>query len=200
MQDVPDIGADPERREFLQALALFDAPAYIRRARGAEQAQARLLERCRAQRDDWLAMPRLRLATLRALAGGWEALAPFVADTAPLERLHRELAPVLRSPVAPASSARRLRRAVQDYAASAERFNRRWSGFVAALDLAGLNALRDGYNRYYVVEKACALRSDLLARQGFEPLPPLSPQDLLREMPLLPVIVPPSGAGAAAPR
>ena len=53
------------------------------------------------------------------------------------------------------------------------------------VDLARVNQLRDGYNRYYVLEKECAVRSPKVARQGFRPLPPLTTADLAAELPPL---------------
>src|SRR5690349_19597252 len=89
VDNVP-LGSDADRRELNELLGLFDAPAYIRRARGVEEALELALLRGRTRRDEWLAMPRLRLGQLRALAGGWDALRPLLADDeqiAVLERL-----------------------------------------------------------------------------------------------------------------
>ena len=69
-----------------------------------------------------------------------------------------------------------------------ERFNRRWQEYLGRVDLSLVNALRDGYNRFYVLEKECAVGSIRLARQGFQPLLPLCPEDLLGLFPLLPVL------------
>ena len=55
------------------------------------------------------------------------------------------------------------------------------------MDLSAVNELRKGYNRYYVLEKECAVRSARIARQGFAPLPPLTTGDLVAQFPLLPV-------------
>jgi hypothetical protein len=62
------------------------------------------------------------------------------------------------------------------------------------VDLSQVNALRDGYNRYYVLEKECASRSPRTARHGFRPLPPLTADDLAALLPPLPV---PRGKGDA---
>jgi hypothetical protein len=55
------------------------------------------------------------------------------------------------------------------------------------LDLRSANLLRDRYNQFYVLEKECALGSSRLARQGFQRLNPLGPEDLLKILPLLPM-------------
>ncbi|MFL5338548.1 MAG: hypothetical protein ACJ8F7_00125 [Gemmataceae bacterium] len=70
-------------------------------------------------------------------------------------------------------------------AAVARRFNAAWDQFLHSLDLSQVNALRDGYNRYYLLEKECALRSAKLAEVGFRPLPPLTYADLAALFPPL---------------
>ncbi|MCI0461684.1 MAG: hypothetical protein L0Z62_32435, partial [Gemmataceae bacterium] len=171
-----------------QFLAYHGAPAYVRRAREVEEAFETLLEKCRRQREEWLPMVRLRLGTLHALAGDWERLTPLVTDgeVEALRRLHEELSPRLRVPVARASSQRALRRALRELRESIENFNRRWSAFLEKLELTYVNELRDGYNRYYVVEKECAVRSPALARQGFRPLEPVTAADVAAALPPLP--------------
>jgi hypothetical protein len=104
-----------------------------------------------------------------------------------LEALEEALQPRLRAPVEPARSARAVRRALRELVASLERFNRRWREFLPTVDLGRVNELREGYNRYYLLEKECALRSPALARQGFRPLPPLTLADLEALLPPLPV-------------
>src|SRR5687768_1151245 len=137
---------------------MYGAPAYVRRARNVETAYDLLLERCRHQREEWLPMVRIRLGTLHALAGGWERLRRFVAneDTERLRELYDELSPQLRVPVEPTTSSRLIRNALAELCDSLELFNRRWSAYLATMDLKEINELRDGYNRYYVLEKECA--------------------------------------------
>jgi hypothetical protein len=170
--------------------ALYDAPAYVRRARATEAAYELLLTRCRRQRDEWLLIVRLRLGTLKALAGEWAALLPCLADEqqlASLEQMHAELSPKLRAPVASTTSRRRLRRGLVELRESIGRFNQRWQSYLPTVDLVPVNELRDGYNRYYLLEKECALRSPRLARQGFTRLEPLTTADLFAALPLLSV-------------
>jgi hypothetical protein len=189
METVPFTG-NANDREFAQVLSSFDAPAYIRRARGVEQALDFLVQKGRAQREEWLGMARLRLGWLHALAGDWFALRPFLADDeqlAVLELLRTTLNPRLRVPPQQTSSGRTLRRALRELVGSLERFNARWQAYLEKVDLAGVNEAREGYNRYYVIEKACALRSDRLARHGFAPLPPLTVAELAGHLPPLPV-------------
>jgi hypothetical protein len=181
---------EADTREVQEMLAQFDAPAYVRRARRVEQALELLLEQCRLRRAEWLTMPRLRLGQLAARAGEWVALLPFLdaEQVCRLEALHAELAPRLRLPIEPSTSPRALRGALVDYGASAERFNRRWTAHLAEIDLSEINALREGYNHYYVLEKECAVRNGVLARLGFQPMVPLTTGDLERLLP--PLFVP----------
>lgn len=190
MDEVPLLGRSDEGRLYKQFLAQYDAPAYVRRARQVQEAFDLLLARCRRQREAWLQMARLRLGVLRALAGDWTGLRPWLADAdqlTVLEHLHALLDPRLRLPVEPATSPRILRRALYELKESLERFNRRWQGFLPTVDLSEVNALRDGYNRYFLLEKECALRSSRLARQGFSRLEPLTTAELATLLPLLPV-------------
>ncbi len=180
----------PDDAELKELIGLFDAPAYVRRARGVEEALEYLLARARVQREEWLGMVRLRLGTLHALAGDWSAVRPYLADDEQvrvLQGLYESLAPRLRVPPEPTRSRRALRRALAELLASLERFNRRWAEHLGKIDLSPVNELREGYNRYYVIEKACAIRNDVLAKRGFEPLPPLDRAEVERRLPLLPV-------------
>jgi hypothetical protein len=184
------LGRDEAGEAFKRFLSRFDAPAYIRRARGVEAALEQLLEHCRRRRAEWLEFVRLRIGMLHALAGAWDNVRPFLADEEQLDILRYLLAALaspLRAPVEPTTSARALRHALLELHESLERFNRRWQEFLTSLDLAVINELRDGYNRYYVLEKECAVRSARIARQGFSPLPPLTIDDLAAQFPLLPV-------------
>ena len=100
--------------------------------------------------------------------------------------------PVLRvmnegDPLTPTSSRRVLRQTLDDLILSMERFNRRWAEYLAGVDLDEINQLRDGYNRFYVLEKECVVRSAHVARQRFLPLPPLTLADLAGLFPPLPV-------------
>jgi hypothetical protein len=72
-----------------------------------------------------------------------------------------------------------------ELAESLDLFNRRWSRFLNSLDLDDVNQLIDGYNRWYVLEKECVVGSHRVARQGFEPLEPLTSSSLEAIYPLL---------------
>jgi hypothetical protein len=127
---------------------------------------------------------------LAALAGEWSVIGGLLADPADishLEGLHAAWKPRLRVSLAQTKSPEKLRLALEQLALSFGRFNRRWKRFVEEIELTKLNDRRAAYNRYYVLEKECALRSAALARQGFQPLPFVTTDDLFREFPLLPI-------------
>jgi hypothetical protein len=189
MEDVPILGSEDERRMVQQFLVYHGAPAYVRRTREVEEAFRALVERCRRQREEWLMLVRIRLGTLHALAGDWEPLRALLDDDQleSVRTLHAELQPRLRIPVLQTSSVRALRRALAELCDSLEGFNRRWAKFLREVDLSYVNELRDGYNRYYLIEKECAVRSPQLARQGFRPQPPATAAELEAVLPPLPV-------------
>lgn len=190
MEEEINLGRDETNEAFKRFLARFDAPAYIRRAREVQAAFDQLLEHCRRRRAEWLEIVRMRISVLHALAGDWGNLRPFLADDDQLDLLRYHLAALaapLRAPVEPTISARALRRALRELHEGLARFNERWRAFLANVDLTAVNELRDGYNRYYVLEKECAVRSARIARQGFMPLEPLTIDDVSAQLPLLPV-------------
>jgi hypothetical protein len=190
MEEEVILGRDGAEEAVKRFLSQYDAPAYIRRARGVEAALEQLLDHCRRRRAEWLQIVRLRIALLHALAGEWNNLLSFLADEGQIDLLRYDLAALaspLRGPVEPTTSARVLRRALRELHESLQRFNQRWQDFLTSVDLTALNELREGYNRYYVLEKECAVRSARVARQGFAPLPPLTRDDLASYFPLLPV-------------
>ncbi len=190
MEDVPIAWDDQADQLFKRFLAQYDVPAYVRRAQQVEDAYDQLVARCRRQREQWLTLVRTRLGRLHALAGSWDRLEKCLANEKELhmlQRLHADLAPQLRLPVLRTSSDRVLRRAVMELTESIERFNRRWHEFLQKIDLTQVNELRAGYNRYYLLEKECAMRSARLARQGFVRLSPLSVDELAALLPALAV-------------
>src|SRR5262249_20332515 len=104
-----------------------------------------------------------------------------------LQELDSLLRPQLRAPVEPRSSTWRLRWALRELQESLERFNERWQQFLEELDLSAVNAEREGFNRYYVLEKECAVRSAVLASQGFCRLPPVTKEQIAALLPTLPI-------------
>src|SRR5262249_6469307 len=136
------------------------------------------------------AIVRIHLGLLHALAGDWSELQPWLADEEDvhtLRALHAALEPRLRVQVRPTSSPGRLRRALRQLVESIERFNRRWRAHLSQVDLSAVNELRDKYNRYYLLEKECAVRSPRVARLGFRRLEPLTTAELTALLPPLSV-------------
>ena len=179
---------DNELKVFQQIIAGFETPAFLRRARCVEDAWQVLVEQCRRQRESWLEVPRLRLATLAALAGDWATLAPLLDRDESLPHLRQffdEWQPKLRRPLRRTTSQRKLSAAMEQMNASFARFNQRWEPYIAGIDLREINRLRAGYNQYYVLEKECMVRSAKVAHEGFRPLAPASTADLLAIFPLV---------------
>jgi hypothetical protein len=179
MDEVAIPGRAGDDRLFKQFTARYDVPAYVRRARRVQEALDGLVARCRKQRDEWLIMVRANARMALALAG----------SSADGEL--RQLASMLDLPGIPVAanpgSRRRLGRALRELAESIAHFNRRWRRYLHEVDRAPVNQLRDDYNRYYTLEKECALHSARLARLGFQPLEPLSVAELFTLLPLLPL-------------
>jgi hypothetical protein len=184
----PMPGRDQNDRFFDQVVSHYDAPAYVRRGRLVQQTLEDLLDRCRQQQAEWLEMARLRLGQLAALAGDLRRLAPLLAQPQQIDDLFElltELQPRLRAPVERARSPRHLRRALLDLCESLERFNLKWLAYLDKVDLSLVNEVREGYNKYYLLEKECAMRSPVLARIGFRRLEPLTLADLQKLLPPL---------------
>ncbi|MCS7016348.1 MAG: hypothetical protein NZM42_09580 [Gemmatales bacterium] len=187
----------PARQEGQEWLCLIQAqyggPAFVRRGKRLADAVVNLhqsLARLRQpdSEDDWLAMVRLRLGQLRCLAGDWTQLNFCLqpGSLSILEHLEKQLAPRLRLPLPPDPRRHVLLTALHELIHSIRRFNTRWLRYLQNLDLSSILLLIEEYNRYYVLEKECFLQSPRLARLGFQPMPRITWQDLLREFPLLP--------------
>jgi hypothetical protein len=179
---------DGHQRIFNQVLGAHGGPAFVRRGRDVQLAFDAQVEACRRQREVWLEFVRLPLGKLFALAGSQAALAAFLNNAeqfGTVERHMKDLKPQLRLPPGATASHRVLGRALAELQGAIERFNQRWRVFIAELDLRHVNEARDRYNRFYLLEKECALGSGRLARQGFQRLNPLGPEDFLTVLPLL---------------
>jgi hypothetical protein len=176
-------------------LAAFDAPAFVRRGKQVEDAWTMLLDRCQFERRRLLELPRMRLGRLMALAvprSLLEGLLP-ISEIERLGQLDREWDPHLRSVIQPARSARELVKPLADLAQSCERFNRRWSKYLNELELDSINQLRRDYNRFYLLEKECALFSSRVACDRFVPLKSITTADLIAQFPPLLIPSPRSG-------
>jgi len=190
VNDISILSSSEDRWVIQRVLGNYDAPAFVRRALRVREAHELLLARCREQRDQQLAMTRLRLGLLKGLAGNWPRIQPLLANEDQidlLQRLEMELNPQLRVRIEPTSSKRKLQLALNELRESLRNFNCRWLAFLDTVDLRPVNEARDGYNRYYLLEKECALGSPRLARQGFQLLAPLTLNELNSLLPTLPI-------------
>src|SRR5262249_385654 len=159
-----------QHRLFEKDMPLTDVPAYVRRAREVEAAWNALLDQLSRDRARLLEMPRMRLARLFSLAPSDITLMSALKSSDALRelgRLYDDWQPRLLSRAAPARSNAGLLTGLCELRHSFERFNRRWIKRVNEIDLAHINRLRENYNRFYLLEKECALRSTRVAREGF---------------------------------
>ncbi len=186
---VGNLDHEGSRREFLGVLAQFDTPAFIKRARRVEDAEAQILSHCRGHRTALLEIPGIRLATAGALiAYKWESLGDYLREdgfSAYLDALYKEWEPQLRVEVLATDSRRKIRRTLRELVSSFENFNKKWAQFLRELDLTSVNQVREDYNNYYVCEKACAFDSEQIGQRGFERLPPMMPDDVVKKLPYL---------------
>lgn len=194
MTDEPAIPPRQEAQEWVRLIqAQYGGPAFVRRGKRLAEALAQLDAQLAQLRqpdstDDWLAMVRIRLGQLKALAGTWAALLPWLEpdSIALLQELEHYLTPRLRLPPPADPRPRVLLQALRELIRSIRRFNHRWLRYLQNLDLTHIQRLIDEYNRYYVLEKECFLQSPRLARLQFQPMPNLTWRDLLGKFPLLP--------------
>lgn len=176
---------DPTNR----LLGLFDVPAYARRGMRVEQGRETIRQHCAGKRRGMLRWVEWRLRELRGAAPDRRRLVPLLAEASELEKLADLWEQFGSRPLRYAQpvSLRRCRRMLRDTCLSIERFNTRWRAFLVELDLTALNREIEAYNRYYLLEKECAMRSARLARRGYKPLNAASVDELLEQFPLLPV-------------
>lgn len=171
---------------FMRVLAGYDAPAFMKRARRVKEAHDDLLLAACRVREKMMSPVREALEEVLHLAGSWEVAEIHLRERGILSQLALIVRPrpyPKHSPVA----VWRIRWALSDLVRAIERFNSAWADHLDAINLTEINALRDGYNRYYVLEKECVVRNAVLAATGFEPLPPLTLAHLHAQFPLLPV-------------
>jgi hypothetical protein len=182
------VNSIPNKEQVLSThvLATFDIPAFMKRAKRVERVYEELMLAVSRQRDKQLVPVRDALAEVVRWAGSFAAAAAQLLQPESLDVLVAEV----RLPVGPegaSASVWRIRRALDGLADLVARFNVLWAAHLGTIDLVEINTLRDGYNRYYVIEKECVVHSREIALAGFTPLPPLKVADLEVAFPLLPV-------------
>ena len=179
------------RTEFLQFAMQLDDLAYIRRAKGIETSWEGLMKLMSAKRREMLNVTDTRLAVLAALIEQqWSQLEMFVEDAGDIVGLQERYAAtdyVLRAPITPTRSARRIGSALKDTVRSMQRFNDHWQRFLVDFDYEPLNRERADYNKYYPIEKACAFASDAIGFEGFQELAPVNAETLVPTFPPLQV-------------
>jgi hypothetical protein len=165
-----------------------DVPAFIKRARRTQETWECLLAHCRRQYAEYLKAVRIQLLSVEEIATDWSDIAAHLRnadDVETLRSLHNslEIEPLwaCNGTVNP----RRLRQALLALRAGIERFNRCWKSFLERVDLRTVNEARLAYNRYYVFEKECAVRSPRVATQGFKPVALLTVEELSATLPYL---------------
>lgn len=170
-------------------LGRFDAPAYVRRGLRLEATLQRCYERLESRRRELLAGVALSLRLLGQTITGPDDLSSYVSSPGELETI-RKLFADFGSEVKWAQARARpsmIMGRLRDLKDSIRRFNRLWLRELRSADLKEVNREIEDYNRYYLLEKECALRSPGLAARGFKRVPPLTHDALLERFPLLPV-------------
>ena len=178
-----------------QLLGQFDAPSYVRRGLEVEQSWRDLLGALGRVRRQSLEPLGRRMAWMKSRAGEWRRLAGD--DDRALEALAalEQMVPgILRYPPGRAWWIALPRLEYRRWNRDLEAFNEFWLKTVEMADLAPVNRRREAYNRWYLLEKECALGSARLAMAGYQPLVPLTCSDIIARLPCLPVPSP-SGSG-----
>ena len=182
------IDDEGSRGEFLKILAeMGEEPAFIERARVAEDALTSLLERCAAGRAELLEWPRRHFTRLRRrIDDDWDRITPLVTDDdagSMFVGLAAELPAIDQSRPSMFATDHSL---LRNFLESAKRFNRAWGQFLDNAGLGDVNRVRDEYNRFYPVEKSCAFGLDSV-NDGFTALPVLTRTFLETRFPFLKV-------------
>jgi hypothetical protein len=180
------IGLEGSRNEFLKLLAdMGEEPAFVTRGRAPQMALDALLGDCHAKREEMLEWPKFHLAVLaQRVDEHWSRLARFLAAPRSFEMLEVLYAELRANKPAPSRWLTSDRAALRQFITSAERFNRRWSDYLADLELDPVNRPRRAYNDFYCIEKVCAVGSERVVH-GFEPLAMIDREYLEQRFPPL---------------
>jgi hypothetical protein len=190
-----------------EVLGRYDTPAYVRRGVQLAHAREQVFLRCEVARGEQLRGVRTQLRSLHCSLSEWSRLRAHLATERDYQ-LVCELDVALRPdglsavPAIPApelvkyrpTTGKRFsplsivqRAEVRALVRSIEWFNRRWAQFLTAFDLSAVNRQVDDYNRYYLLEKECAMRSPRLAARGFVPARHITREELMERYPLVAV-------------
>lgn len=188
--DVPDSFLGGVRSRSEEPLLALEIPAFVRRGLELDSMLQGVDDRCRRNRRKLLEMVYVRLRQWAKLATGpndhRDAFRTSIAD---LWRSSEAEAPDW---AAVAASSRRRKAAAHDLISSVERFNGRWVEFVDRLDLRLTNEVIEDYNRFYLVEKECAVGSARLAAMHFKTVAKIDASMIMAKFPPLPL---PEAAG-----
>jgi hypothetical protein len=169
-----------------KVLARSDTPAHVRRGLRLENAIETLYQGLAARRKEVGQGLALTVRLLVRELTGLEDLRSHLQSEEDLQivrQLVDEFSPDCRWSTKKAKDTL-VRWRVQELCDSIRRFNQRWARVVQNTDLSEINRLIESYNRYYLLEKECALRSPRLAARNFRPVPPITERTLLERYPL----------------
>ena len=174
------------RAEFLKILAeMGEEPAFIERARAAQSALEGLLGRCTSKREELLEWPRHHLSALfHRISGDWSRLDSYVVGDHTSSQFCTLASQLTITESTKAAFFATDRSVLRQFLESGRRFNDAWTRFLDDAGLADVNRLRDDYNQFYPLEKACAFGTDV-RNHGFTPLPMLDRKYLDDRFPLL---------------
>lgn len=172
------ITTDPTINELI---GLFDAPAFARRGQELEEALSRLEVSCLRERRERLGLVRRELRGWEEVTdqpNGWvDIFEGPIDDLWPASEAHEP-----RWARRPARRSRRLAAAAA-ILAGIERFNQIWLLYLDSIPLDRINHTIQQYNRWYMLEKECALGSARLAAQMFTPRPLIRLERLREQYP-----------------
>lgn len=180
------IDYEGSRAEFLKILAeMGEEPAFIRREREAQAALNRLLLRCSKKREEMLKWPQFHFSALfHRVCGDWSCLGSYVVDDHPDSRFCQLAKQLTITESAKAAFFATNRSLLKQFLESGLRFNEAWTCFLDEAGLDTVNSLRDDYNKFYPLEKACAIGIEVDSF-GFTPMPMLDRTYLDDRFPLL---------------
>lgn len=171
-------------------LGLGETLAFLRRGMSVDDAEARVDMQCEAARLQMLFAVRLRLRAWNRLIRDHptirDRMSPAAAESVAVIGRIAFLPDEKNISPAPAGWRLFAMRHWRALVSAVEEFNANWKRFLDAFSLDDLHRVIEDYNRFYVLEKECAVRSILTARRGFTPRKKTAAADLLERFPPLP--------------
>jgi len=155
-----------------------------------DDAETRVVKKCEADRHQMLYAVRLRLRLWNRLLKDRPRLRETVSLAA--KEYAAQIGEAVfgldepRVSIAPAGWSIFATKHWRAFVKAIEEFNVDWQRYLETLSLDDLHRTIDGYNRYYVLEKECAVRSVRTALRGFVPKRKPTWMDFLERFPPLP--------------